>query len=237
MNSAAKNRPAIVQYWHDDPPPEVEELMDTWRSAAADGFEYLRYDDVGALDFIRTNHGQRIEEAYATCAVPAMKADLFRVCFLLIRPGLYADADMRCTGRGRRQFFLRDDPAPLLLLYDRLERGLLLKRDNRVANGFIIVKHPQDPLLRFVLASATDNIERRVSNNVYLVTGPGIATKRLRETGPQDDLFSGFEFWTEEGLSPYMRMVGKLPYKRTANHWVNAQSARSIFAAKSGSDR
>lgn len=228
-------RPIIVQYWHaGTPPDDVAELMQTWETAAEEGFTYKCYDDSSALEFIRTNYDSRTTEAYLSCAVPAMKADFFRICALLIHPGIYVDADMRRTGAGRRPFFLKDRMEPILPLYDRFERGLLFKRETRVANGFMIIKQAHDALLGAILAAATENIEKRSSNNVYLVTGPGIATKWLKDFGSSDALFKGFEFWTADELMPYVRMVGKLPYKQSGDHWVNAQQIGSIFVDRSG---
>lgn len=225
------NRPVIIQYWHSATPPgDVRELMQTWEMAAAEGFAYRRFDDASALDLIRENYDTRTARAYLSCGVPAMRADFFRICALLTSPGIYVDADMRRTGIGRRFSFWKDKPEPLLPLYERLERGLLFKRDVRVANGFMIVKQVQDILLQAILATAIENIETRNSNNVYLVTGPGIATKWLRKHGTSHPYFKGFEFWTADELRPYMRMVGRLPYKGTVDHWVNAQQIGSIFS-------
>jgi mannosyltransferase OCH1-like enzyme len=224
------NKPMIVQYWHSGvPPDEVGELMQTWETAAAEGFGYKLFDDVSAMDLIRANYDRRTAEAYMSCGIPAMRADFFRICALLMFPGIYVDADMRRTGVGQRPFFLKDKSEPLLPLYQRLERGLLFKREVRVANGFMIIKQAQDVLLRAILAAAIENIEKRRSNNVYLVTGPGIATKWLIDLGTSHPYFSGFEFWTADDLLPYMRMVGKLPYKNTDDHWVKAQQMGSIF--------
>lgn len=224
--------PLIVQYWHAKvPPAEVAELMQTWEAAAAEGFAYQLFDDESALAFIRTHYDRRTVAAYLSCAVPAMRADFFRICALLRHPGIYVDADMRRTGAGQRAFFLQDELVPLMPLYTRLQRGLLFKRETRIANGFMVVKESDDELLRTILRSATENIEGRVSNNVYLVTGPGIATKLFNRLGHEHPLFSGFEFWTADELAPYVRMVGKLPYKASVDHWLNAQQLGSIFTA------
>src|SRR5579871_765864 len=154
------DKPAIVQYWHSSvPPDDVAELMQTWEMSASEGFAYRRFDDVSALAFIRANHESRAANAYLSCAVPAMKADFFRVCFLAIHPGIYVDADMRRTGVGHRPFFLKDRPTSLLSLYSGLERGLLFKRDTRIANGFIMIKRSHDILLQAILQTAIENIE------------------------------------------------------------------------------
>jgi mannosyltransferase OCH1-like enzyme len=205
--------------------------MNTWRQSAAEGFDYQRYDDSSAREFIQRHFDQRTEEAFLTCAVPAMRADFFRICALLVSPGIYVDADTRRSGIGAPGS--RQEPsAPLFPLYQRLSRGLLFRREVRVANGFMIVKHARDPLLLAILARAIRNIENRVSNNVYLVTGPGIATKFLIDLGEQHEYFRGFELWTQDELLPYMRMIGRLPYKQTNDHWLIAQKSGSIFAAR-----
>jgi mannosyltransferase OCH1-like enzyme len=222
--------PVIVQYWHESPPPEILELMDTWRRATDEGFEYHAFNDVSAREFIRQHYDERAEKAFLSCAVPAMRADFFRICALLLRPGIYADADMRRAGASCKYRTKDESGSALLPLYLRLERGLLFQREIRIANGFIIVRRAHDPLLLAILQRAIENIEKRISNNVYLVTGPGIATRWLKDFGRDHEYFRGFEFWSQEDLLPYMRMVGKLPYKQTDDHWVNAQQTRRIFA-------
>ena len=222
-------RPFIIQFWHGIPPAEVETLMDTWRLAANEGFEYARFDDRAASRFIEEHFDRRVHSAYLACAIPAMKADFFRICALLIHPGIYVDADMRRTGIGRRSIFLREQSKPLPTLYDQLARGLLFRRDLRIANGFIIVKRQQDPLLIALLLIVVQNIEKRQSNNVYAVTGPGVTTNLFNRVGAAHEYFADFELWTADRLSPFMRMVGKLPYKQTSDHWVIAQKMRSIY--------
>lgn len=222
-------RPLVVQFWHDSPPPQIEELMSTWGQSAAEGFEYRKFDTDSAARFIRDHYDRRTERAFLSCAVPAMKADLFRICALLVRPGIYVDADTRRSGANCTYRPRDEESAPLLPLYLRLERGVLFQRDARIANGFMIVKQPRDPLLAAILAKAIQNIEERISNNVYIVTGPGIATKWFSELGKDHEYFRGFEFWTQSDLQPYMRLVGNLAYKKTDDHWVNAQKIRSIF--------
>jgi mannosyltransferase OCH1-like enzyme len=229
MKDGTDNRPSIVQYWHSEPPVEVGELMDTWQMAAEQDFEYRRFNDALALDFIDRHFDGRTKRAYLACGVPAMRADVFRICALLIRPGVYVDADMKSTGRGRGGSVARPTPMPLLPLYSKFGRGILLRRGERIANGFMIVKAAWDPLLRVLLDRAVNNIERRISNNVCAVTGPWIITRLWRELGPLHTLFNGFEMLTVDELSPYVRMIGNLQYKKTTDHWVVAQRGRSIF--------
>jgi mannosyltransferase OCH1-like enzyme len=224
--------PVIVQFWHSSPPTEIAELMETWRQSETEGFQYLAFDAETAREFIRAHYDRRTEEAYLACAVPAMKADFFRICALLIRPGIYVDADTRRSGGLFRNQRRNEHSSSLEQLYQKLARGLLFCRERRIANGFMIVKRERDPLLLAILSKAIDNIENRVSNNVYVVTGPAIATKFFNELGAEHEFFQGFEFWTQEALLPYMKMVGRLSYKQTDDHWLNAQKCNSIFTRK-----
>jgi len=225
--------PIIVQYWHESPPIEIRDLMGTWERAAGEGFEYHSFDDASARQFIRLHYDRRTEEAFLSCAVPAMRADFFRICALLVRPGIYVDADTRRTGVTTGFRFRSEQSAPLLPLYHRLQRGLLFQRETRVSNAFMIVKRAPDPLLHAILSRVIDNIEARASNNVFFVTGPGVITKLKNQFGMEHEYFRDFDLWTADDLLPYMRLVGKLPYKQTEDHWLNAQKVRSIFADRS----
>ena len=236
----AENAPLVLQYWHTKPPQEVQDLMDGWKSSSEEGFCYKLFDDPTALAFISDHFDERTRAAYLDCAVPAMKADLLRLCVLLIHPGIFVDADMRRHGTGGESIgvSLGHEPrASLMSLFEHLKRGLMLKkifrdRPPRIANGFIVVKEPGDSLLRTMLETAVDNIERRTSNNVWKVTGPGIATDLFRKLGHEHDLFKEFEFWAYGELEPYLHNVSKLQYKLTEDHWLLAQAARSIFASR-----
>jgi mannosyltransferase OCH1-like enzyme len=206
----------IFQYWDSSPPGEVAELMATWETAAKEGFEYRSFDDSAALAFIRDRFGDRVAQAYLCCGVPAMKADLFRYCALATSPGIYADAD---TGR----------VAPVMPLYKRLRRGLLMQRRNNVANDFMIATQPGDSLVREILRQAVENIEGKVANDVWRVTGPGIATRLLKQHGNQSALFEGYEFWPVKTVRKYVQFNWDLPYKSTDLHWVNSQKTAVIF--------
>lgn len=226
--------PILVQFWHTSPPPDVRALMDTWDTVEGEGLEYGRFDDLSAQKFIEENFDARVCRAYLSCAVPAMKADLFRLCALLVRPGIYVDADTRRTGkRGRWRPSQRSAVSSLAELFQRLQRGLLFRRGNRITNSFMIVRQRNDALLRTVLERAIANVEQRIANRVWLVTGPGVITNLRNEVGEDHELFRGFEFWTEEQLAPYMGPGGPLSYKKTEDHWVLAQKARSIFVPPS----
>jgi mannosyltransferase OCH1-like enzyme len=198
--------------------------MATWRSGPnSDAFSYECFDDTSALAFIRRYYDDRTVAAFRACAIPAMRADLFRYCFLYIQGGVYADAD---TGSGEN----------LHPLYANLERGLLFTRKSKggsdlVANDFMIVKNRRDSLLANVLERAVANIEARQGSNVWAVTGPGLMTS-LYHLGdaPAKEQFAGYTILRVQDLRRYVRFNWDLEYKKSDVHWTTAQKLKSIYS-------
>jgi hypothetical protein len=62
----------------------------------------------------------------------------------------------------------------------------------KLINGFMIVKRPADPLMKFAIDSAVANIRDRKSLSVWDVTGPGIF-RRAYASELRPGLFEGFE--------------------------------------------
>jgi mannosyltransferase OCH1-like enzyme len=55
------------------------------------------FDERSAKAFIGRSLGTRHERAFDRCYHPAMQADYFRLCYLLVEGGFYVDADDVCT--------------------------------------------------------------------------------------------------------------------------------------------
>lgn len=154
----------LIQYWHSPRPPEdVGPLIDSFR-AASPGLRHRLYDRRSAGRFIAARCGQRQVRAFAACAVPAMQADYFRYCALSVAAGVYADADMACRG----------DLAPLLAAAAPVQ--LFFRPNGVVPNGFLIAGVAAHPFFRLVLRIATLAVERRISESVWVATGPAITT-------------------------------------------------------------
>ncbi len=88
----------IVQYWHDlnQLPRDVEDCIGTWSRWNTRGFEHRIFDERAAQDFISESLGTRYRCAFERCYHPAMQADYFRLCYLLVEGGCYVDADDVC---------------------------------------------------------------------------------------------------------------------------------------------
>ena len=163
----------IIQYWHSpDVPADVAELIASVAEKNPD-LHHLVFNEASAEEFIGEHFGAREVEAFRACAVPAMQADYLRYCAVFALGGIYVDADYRCV-----QCF-----SPLVA---RVDEGLLFKRPSGVLfNGLFLFKVLRHPLLRLVLDVVTSNIERRGSDGIWWLSGPGMLTTltELRRLG------------------------------------------------------
>jgi mannosyltransferase OCH1-like enzyme len=156
----------LTQYWHATPPPEVVPLLAS-QAAANPDLVHRVFDRAGAAAFVAARLGARCARAFAECAVPAMQADYFRYGVLLADGGFWVDADTRGL-------------APLSSLLPDAAQGVVFERDNQnVINGGLGFRAPGHPLAALLLEIATEGIERRISNSVWVTTGPGILTYLL----------------------------------------------------------
>ncbi len=237
----------VVQYWHEPAiPPDVVELLDSVRRFTRGSYQL--FDREAADLFIGKHFSAREQNAFRSCAVPAMQADYFRYCALLVRGGAWVDADMLCV----------EDPSPLLC--ESFTEGLLFRRENRmVMNNFFLFRNAGSDFLRLIVDLATANIEQRVAQDVWLVTGPGLFTYLdllntagsfetfLDQQKDEDndipkfaalmcrtagsfsnvrDRFTRISISTEARLTPYVRSSPKpLAYKTTNVHWTRVQGS------------
>lgn len=206
----------LVQFWDTGlPPDEVVSLMTSW--ALDTSFAYEAFDATSAEALISTNLDAATLTAFRQCAVPAMQADLFRYCALLIRGGLYIDADAKNAGT-----------LPDMLSRLASPRGALMTRHDRIANDFIFIQNPGDPLLARTVEIAVDNIGRRISNNVWAVTGPGIFTALYADAETRL-LFDGLSILPVTEVRRHVLFRWDLEYKKGAADWRRWSAAGSIF--------
>lgn len=204
-----------IQFWDKSPPPdEVAALIGKWR--AAPGLDHHLFDWKMANAFILEHFGERECAAFRDCLVPAMQADFFRYCALYVLGGLYVDADTCPSGEGLAAFLAGH------------ERGVLMRRQMRIANDFLYFSRPGDPLLAKVIDIACTNILSRTSNNVWLVTGPGIMTD-LVSTEKTASLFSEFSIINVADIKAHVKFIWKMDYKDTSDDWRTASESASIF--------
>jgi mannosyltransferase OCH1-like enzyme len=209
------NNPTILQFWDSDTPEYITKLLKTVQTNNED-FGYALFNDVDAQAYIREHYGQDNLTVYESCALPSMRADLFRYYYLLREGGLYVDADFRCT-------------RSLRPLVEKGVAGCLYENKLGITNSMIFVRESNNPLLARVLDDAISNIKTRDSNSVWSVTGPGIF-RRLYTNTAHSALFEAFSIIDDNDFFTYFDKVPGLEYKRTDKHWTVARDKGiSIF--------
>jgi mannosyltransferase OCH1-like enzyme len=155
----------ITQYWNtEDVPPYIARLLESFRENNR-WADYRLFNETSAARFISSHFSERESAAFRSCAVPAMQADYFRYCAVFALGGAYADADMRCVS----------NLGPLL--EHAFDAGTLFLRENgNIMNAFFLFRSKGSPFLRTALDIATENIENRIAEDVWLVTGPWVFT-------------------------------------------------------------
>jgi hypothetical protein len=109
-------------------------------------------------------------------------------------------------------------------------RGMLMKRQQRIANDFLFVRAARDSFYEKVVAQGIENIENRISNNVWMVTGPGIMTQ-MHMNPEQTPWFDGFDIRDVKEVREILLFRQKKAFKETEEDWRSnlTDGAPSIF--------
>ncbi len=228
----------LFQYWDTgDPPDDVAACIDTFGAMNPQMRRRLFSRDEAAW-FINKHLGPRELKAFEACAVPAMQADYLRLCALVAKGGVWADADWTCTG----------DLADML---QPIRNGLLLVERNRVHSELIFAREAANGFFHAALFLATDNIEARRFDRVLWTAGPDVLNSlwavidpenshpnvHLRLSGEFDELLPGarrtlevcpdaaaafwkLDRWHSLATAPWLE--GRpLAYKDGDRHWLH----------------
>lgn len=206
----------IVQFW-DQPeiPGDILAGMQTWPQQCL-GFEHQIFNDASAHAFIKRSCDKTVAKAYRQANHPAMRADIFRLAYLAVEGGIYADADDVC----RRS--IGD------LLFP--DRSLVVIQEDlgSVGNNFIAAR-PGHPFIEALLARVVDNVLKRQGDIIWFLTGPGAVTQgfclhyldSLAGGSLPDDVLM-LDFYA---LQQRVSMHLPRDYKRSALHWTSPDAA------------
>lgn len=211
MNQALpieRPRLSLLQFWDKDTPEDVAALLDSVEALNPE-LEYTFFDDAAAKDFIRDAYGADMLALYDSSALPAMRADLFRYCWLALHGGFYVDADY-----GSRQ--------PLAPLLTAERRGIFYERPKGICNSAIYFRDAGDPLAARILEDAVRNVRERRSHSVWDMSGPAVIQRLYRDESTRP-MFDGFYLIHEEEFKRYFDLADSLPYKSTERHWFVAK--------------
>jgi hypothetical protein len=189
----------IVQFWHDlgELPSDVEECVRSWVAWKRSGFEHRLFDQHTAAAFISSSLGVRYRRVFERCYHPAMQADYFRLCYVLVEGGFYVDADdvfvgtdIGCLAEDGR---LKLQP----LCYDVATRTMVKPAVFLVAgahdHGWIfyfnnnpLIAGPRHPVIEYALEQATRLLELADEQElleIQMATGPGNISKSIFDLG------------------------------------------------------
>jgi len=152
----------IIQFWNEAILPEdINQIIQSWDRENPD-FEHLVFDDAHAETFIMNSCDARVLRAYRIANYPAMRADIFRLAYLAIHGGVYADADDLCR-HPIADWFTKD--LELLLIQEHL---------GSIGNNFMAAM-PSHPFIIAALNKVVDQILSK-QGDIWFTSGPGALT-------------------------------------------------------------
>ena len=177
----------LVQFW-DDPaniPADVQGCMQSWEKLEAFGFVRVLFGDESARDFIRENFTAQHVSAFDACLHPAMRADYFRLCYILKLGGVYVDADDEYVGNSF-EYFIRDGNLRVqALCYDQVMSSMVAPTvafdysPNSIRTFYVnnnpLMANAGHPIVADALKCATNELLGRgnESRDIQSITGPG----------------------------------------------------------------
>lgn len=189
----------IVQFWHDlrQLPHDVEECVATWTRWETSGFKHLLFDEHAAKAFIGSSLGARYERAFARCYHPAMQADYFRLCYLLVEGGFYIDADDVCVGTDIGWLFEDGRLKLHPLCYDIASKAMVKPSVFLCTDAYDpswifyfnnnpLVSCRGHPVIERALTQATSHLElagEETLPEIQSTTGPGNLSKSIFDIG------------------------------------------------------
>jgi mannosyltransferase OCH1-like enzyme len=225
----------LVQFWDDAKaiPHDVKECIESWHPLEEQGFERLLFDDRSAERFITNNFDSEYLVAFKRCAHPAMRSDYFRLCYMLLKGGFYADADDIFYG-GDIEGLIRDQKLKLQpLCYDTLTDSMVKSADfftkHKDHPGWIyyvnndpIIAPPGHPIIRMALERSTRILLADTADmtDIQSTTGPGNLTACLVEyaigssTIGENHSFSLLPDWDKISVSRW-----PLDYRSDERNW------------------
>jgi len=206
----------IVQFW-DQPeiPGDILHGMLSWPQQCL-GFEHQIFNDASAHAFIQRTCDKTVAKAYRQANHPAMRADIFRLAYLAVEGGIYADADDIC----RRS--VGD------LLSPNVELVLVQEDLGSIGNNFICVR-PEHPFIAAALEQVVTQVLKKQQNIIWFLTGPGAMTQRFclyfLDVLAAGELPQEVQILDFYALQQHLSMHLPRAYKRGALHWTSPDAA------------
>ena len=195
----------IAHYWQGPEGPAVPRSRNRW-SALHPDFEIRSFDAETAAAWLQDAHGSQMRDRFIGLTQPALRADLFRICWLSTMGGVFADLDE--YPRLPVTPWLEGSRAVVCV-----ERGF-----GSIANNFIAIE-PGHPICLRTLEFVNAMLDQTEQPYAWWHTGPAQWTRAVmahRLAHPADQTLRRLS------QAEYDRRVStNLPYphKRGPDHW------------------
>jgi len=226
----------LVQFWDDVSavPDDVCACLESWAPLEAVGFNRTLFDDTSARSFISEHFNARHLAAFDRCNHPAMRADYFRLCFILRMGGVYVDADDEYQGTDIEPLVTNGRLHLQALCYDISSDSMVdvtnaLSRTSDAKRVFYVNNNPLiagagHPIIARALKRSTALLlsANRPSRDIQSLTGPGNLTaslvahsaQQIADGEPRD--FELLTTWNAVAISKW-----PLAYRADARNWRN----------------
>lgn len=212
-------------------PEDVRECISSWTRWTTCGFTHRLVDAAGASQFISRSLGPDHVRAFTLCYHPAMQADYFRLCYLLVEGGLYVDADDVCIATDIARLFegcqLKVQPLCYDIGSDSMVSPTEFLQPDASDEGWIfyfnnnpLVACQGDPILQRALDRATQLLCGAASGQlpeIQSTTGPGNLSRTVFEmasAGAMDGRILVLHDWGSMAVSQW-----PLSYRQDARNW------------------
>lgn len=219
----------IMLYWDDaNVPNDVMKVWERWK-AYCPKWNVVLFDRKAAHRFLRDKYGRNIVNLFLTCAIPAMRADFFRVFWAISEGGIYSDISF-VPKREPLFFDYRKDLTVARRSYTGIisgpgNRGFIIPRTGIIGNSIFFSKK-DSKALKLIAHEITNSISNRRISRVYFATGPGAWTRSMLNM--EKNLVNIINF---EDL--FRIFIQKSNYssatRGTEKHWKQLQRKMNIY--------
>ncbi len=204
-----------MQFWDTaEIPADVAEAMDGWRQVSTP--DYALFDDAAAAAFIRNAASPVEERLFLSCPHPAIRSDVFRLCYIMEKGGTYADADARMRSGFARVYA---QIGPRTLLWFRTRNPLL------TINNCFMSAPAGSPFVTEAFERACANAVKAAELHVYNIAGPALFTQlavEMYQAGRLNDVMTATDHWIDAHVLTQFRAA----YKSDDRNWHLWQQKR-----------
>ncbi len=186
--------------------------------AANQSYQYQFFTDERIEDFLATEYGAEVINAYKRLQIGAAKADFFRYAILYKKGGIYLDIDSTIKKPLHR--FITDSDSAVVSF----------EKNGRIYVQWALIYGREHPFLERTLHFVLQNIkENKYPHDVHQMTGPSVYTKAitkcLLENPNIPHRLLGVDY---NGFFKFKFPLSKMAYQK-GGHWKEEQKLKPVL--------